>query len=325
MGSSMMSTLRRIIAFTALFILVLAPSLRADDAAEAKRRFGEGTKALQEGRYREAALHFEAASRLRPHPVASFTAAVAWDKAEDPTRAADNFARALDLPGLPAKEAGTAKERLASLEESLGTAKLTGPASLTVQFEGSTEGSPPCRLHATPGAHTLVVVRGEKVERRDVILKVGKTVEVDVTEEVAAPPPPSATAPPPPEPKASASAEKDSAPPSKGMPTRKLLGWGMAGVGVVSGIAAIALGAKTMSARDTYVSTPNQSNYDSAVSLRTWTNVCWAGAAVLGGVGIALIVWPESKAKAEAPEKKEDNARLRILPTLGGVQLGGAF
>ncbi|MBI5531109.1 MAG: hypothetical protein HY898_00235 [Deltaproteobacteria bacterium] len=320
----MMSFLRRFLAFTALFILVCAPALHADDAAEAKRRFTEGTKALEAGRYREAALHFEAASRLRPHPFASFTAATTWDKAEDPARAADNFSRAVDLPGLSPKDLKVAKERLASLEESLGTASISGPSSVTVQFEGSTETNPPAKLHSTPGIHTLLIVRGDKVERRDVILKVGKTVEVDVSQESAAPPPTASA----PAPTASTTAtapptEPSSEPPSKGPSTRKLVGYGMAGLGVVSAGVAVALGFKTLSARDSYVANPTRDGYDSATSDRMWTNVAWGGALVLGGVGAALIFWPEGK--KEDKDSGEEKASIRLAPAPGGIQIGGTF
>ena len=320
----MMTLLRRIVALTALFVLAAAPaSHAAGDANEAKRRFGEGSKALEAGRFREAALHFEAAARLRPHPIAYYTAAVAWDKAEDPVRAADDFARALDMTGLPAKEQKNAEERLTSLEESLGTAHITGPSSVTVQFEGSTEATPPVRLHGTPGARRLVIVRDEKIERRDVILKVGQTVEVDVTQQEAAPPPPtaSASAPPPP-PTTSAPPEEPAAPSSSN--TRKYIGYGLTGLGVVSAGVAIGLGFKTLSARDDYEANPTRDGYDSATSSRTWTNVAWASAAVLGGVGVALILWPSGKKPTEA-EKTEESASLRLTPALGGVQLGGTF
>lgn len=320
----MMHTLRRFFAFASLLLLVLFPLMHAsaaDDAAEAKRRFGEGTKAMAEGRFREAALHFEAASRLRPHGVASFTAAVAWDKAEDPARAADNFSKSLELPGLPPKEQKVAKERLSTLEESLGTAKIEGPSSLSVQFEGLTEAHPPVKLHATPGVKVLLIVRDDKVERRDVILKAGQTIELDVTEalEVAKPTASvsaSASAPPPPPP------PPPKTEPKPGMSTRKLIGFGAMGAGVISGGVAIALGFKTLSKRDDYEANPTREGYDSAVSSRTWTNVAWAGAVVLGGVGAALVFWPEGK---KAKESDEEKASISLSPTLGGVQLGGTF
>jgi hypothetical protein len=322
----MMSFLRRFLAFTALLVLVCAPALHADDAAEAKRRFTEGTKALEAGRYREAALHFEAASRLRPHPFASLTAATTWDKAEDPARAADNFSRSLDLPGLSPKDLKMAKERLSSLEESLGTASISGPSSLTVQFEGSTETNPPAKLHATPGIHTLLIVRGDKVERRDVILKAGKTAEVDISEQTVAPQ--ASAAPPPPKASATSSAsalpvEPSSEPPSKSIGTRKMIGFGAAGLGVVSAGVAVVLGFKTLSARDSYVANPTRDGYDSATSDRMWTNVAWGGALVLGGVGAALIFWPEGK-KSDG-ETGEEKASISLAPAPGGIQIGGTF
>jgi len=93
------------------------------------------------------------------------------------------------------------------------------------------------------------------------------------------------------------------------------------GAGVISGGVAIALGFKTLSARDDYEAAPTQDRYDSAVSSRTWTNVAWAGAVVLGGVGVALVLWPEGKPKADDADKPS----VSLAPTPGGLQLGGTF
>jgi len=77
-----------------------------------------------------------------------------------------------------------------------------------------------------------------------------------------------------------------------------------------------------MSKRDDYEANPTREGYDSAVSSKTWTNVAWAGAVVLGGVGAALVFWPEGKKEKETDEEK---ASITLSPTLGGVQLGGTF
>src|SRR5438552_1526024 len=109
-----------------------AAALAADDEpqgdpAEARQQYNAGTQAFAAKRYLEAALHFEAAAAHRPHPIALYTAALAWEQAGKPDRAADDFGRALEAPGLGAKEKENAKERLAALERTLGTVVVAGP------------------------------------------------------------------------------------------------------------------------------------------------------------------------------------------------------
>jgi len=319
---------RRLLFFAAVASLLCATAIHADDASEARKRFAEGAKALEANRYREAALHFESAARLRAHPIALFSAATTWDKAEEPARAADNYARAIELPGLSTKDQKTAHERLTSLEQSLGTAAVSGPSGLVVQFEHSTEASPPVRLHGAPGIHTLLIVRDGNVERRDVILKAGETASVSISEPAPVPPP----APIESAPAASVSATPvasafspavdlpSATAPAATLSTRKIVGYSAMGAGVLTAGVAVWLGVKTLSARDDYVSNPSQGGYDHATSLRLWTNVAWAGAAVLGGVGAALAFWPSSNS-----QQGEQRTSLTLVPTPTGVLLRGDF
>src|SRR5688572_22296764 len=96
-----------------------AQDTSADPAAEARSQYQLGTQAFQAKKYSEAALHFESAASFRPHAVALYTAGLAWDLANNPARAADAYSRALDVPGLDAKQSATAKDRVAALEKSL--------------------------------------------------------------------------------------------------------------------------------------------------------------------------------------------------------------
>lgn len=316
-----MNTFRRFLYILALLFVVTAPYARADDAAEARRRYNEGKTALEAGRYREAALNFEAAGRLRKHGAAPYAAAMAWDKAEEPARAADNFHRAIELPGLNAKSKKEAQERLDQLEESLGTVVVSGPEELVVQFEGSTEANPPARLHAPPGINTLLVARDDKIERRDLKLKAGEVLEVDVTEPIEEPEPE-------PEPVASAPASAEPAPPppvvkadTDDKQTRKIIGYSAMGAGVLSAGVAVTLGFNTLSARDDFEEQRTQESYDDAKKLRTWTNVAWVGAAVLGGVGAALVFWPTE----DDDKKGQEGTGVSLSPTPTGVQLRGSF
>ncbi len=316
-----MSRLRSFLFSTFLLLVLTVPSVRADDAADARQRYNEGRAAMQAGRYREAALAFEAAVKLRQHGAAAFAAATAWDKAEQPARAADDYALALSLPGLGNKDVAEAKTRLETLEKSLGIVDVSGPAELVVQFQGSTEAHPPVRLHAPPGIQTLLVARNGTIERHDVMLKQGEAVPLDVTEPVEEPPPAaSSSAPPPPPPPTASAAQPAPAAPSKAARTRKIIGYSAMGAGVVSAGVAIALGFKTLSARDDFNADPTRANYDSATSARTWTNVAWAGTIVLGGVGAALVFYPWDK-----PKHEESTAKITVAPAPGGVVMQGAF
>jgi len=313
-----MNTFLRFLSTFALLFVIASPLARADDAAEARRRYNEGKAALEEGRYREAALHFEATARLRKHGAGPYAAAMAWDKAEEPARAADNFHLALELPGLDAKSKKEAQKRLEALQKSLGAVVVTGPEDLVVQLEGSTEASPPARLHGSPGISVLLVVRGEKVERRDVKLAAGEVVDLDVTDPLPEPepePPPPAPAPVVEEPEPEPVVEVDTG----STKTRKLIGYGAIGAGAVSAGVAVALGFKTLSARDTFEEQRTQEAYDDAKQTRLWTNVAWAGAVVLGGVGTALVLWPEKEKKGQ----EDSSFSLSATPT--GVQLRGSF
>ena len=318
-----MKIFRRLLLALAVLFVVAGPIARAGDDDEARARYNQGKAALEAGRYREAALHFEATSKLRRHAAAPYAAAMAWDKAEEPARAADNFHRAIEMPGLDKKSEREAKKRLELLEQSLGTVVVTGPEELAVQFEGSTEANPPARLHASPGINTLLVARGDKIERRDLMLKAGEQIEVDVTDPIEEPDaPPAASA-------ASAAPSEEPPPPppvevsTNSGKTRKIIGYSAMGVGVLSAGVAVAFGLKTMSARDDFEANPTQANYDDAVGLRTWTNVAWAGAVVFGGVGTALVFWPtDDKDKAN---KGQERAGVSLAPTPSGVQLRGTF
>src|SRR4051812_19957893 len=71
-----------------------------DAGTEARQQYQQGTQAFQQKRYSEAALHFEAAASFRTSSVALYTAGLAWDLASRPERAADAYARALEVGGL---------------------------------------------------------------------------------------------------------------------------------------------------------------------------------------------------------------------------------
>jgi hypothetical protein len=286
----------------------------ADSAAEARAQYGMGTQAFQQKRYSEAALHFEAAAAFRANGVALYTAGLAWDLASRPERAADAYARALDTPGLDAKQTSVAKDRVAALEKTLGTLVVTAPEGTKVQLDTFTEVPTPARLHGAPGVRTLSIrAKGKPIERRDVALDVGKTSTLELKDEPTPPPTPDVeppptqeVAPPPPPPPP---------PPPRGFwTTRRAIGAGVAGAGIAALGGAVLLGVSANGAKDAYDAAPSREGLDHASSLETLTNVMLvAGALVTIGGGVLLFL----------PEK--DQARVEVGALPGGGYVRGSF
>ncbi len=288
----------------------------ADSAAEARQQYGMGTQAFKEKRYSEAALHFEAAAAFKANAIALYTAALAWDLASRPERAADAYARSLDVPGLDAKQTTIAKDRVSALEKSLGTAIVTAPEGWKVQLDTLTEVPAPARLHAPPGVHTLTMrIPNRPIERRDVTLEAGKATTVELKDE----PKPAPKVDPEPE------IEKPSPAPVEPTPGRvrepfwttlRVVGVGVASVGVAALGAGAILGTSANGAKDAYDAAPTRAAFDHASSLQTWTNVALISGALLVAGGVVLVVLPVS----DRPE-----GRVKVGAAPGGVVLGGTF
>jgi hypothetical protein len=285
----------------------------AENAAEARNQYQQGTQAFQQKRYQEAALHFEAAASFRTSSVALYTAGLAWDLASKPERAADAYGRALEVGGLDPKQTGLAKDRVAQLETTLGTVAVTAPDGWRVQLDTFTEVPTPARLHAGAGVHGLSVrAPGKPIERRDVTLQAGKLVTIELKDEPKVQPkvdvepvkPPPVAPPPPPPPRMQFWA------------TRRVVGVGVAGVGVAALGTTIILGLEANSAKSAYESGPTRASFDHASSLQTWTNVALVSSVVLLAGGVALVLWPD-------PDGGEGHVRVGAAP--GGVVMAGKF
>jgi hypothetical protein len=297
-----------------------APEAPADEsvdpAQEARQQYGAGAEAYAARRFVEAALHFEAAASRRPHAAALYNAALAWEQANRPDRAADDFSRALEVAGLNAALAQNARARIATLERTMGTLVVTAPEGVRVQLESNTEVPTPARVHATPGVHALMIVPPNgSIVHRDVTVELGKATPLALTEDDVAPKPEPE---PPPAPKVEA---KPAPPPPLPPPPpswwnlRRGIGVGVVGLGVATLASGIVLGTSALGARDAYNAAPTQVGYDHASSLETWTNVAFAGSALFLAGGAALVLWPAPKARAP----------VMAAPAPGGVVVRGAF
>ena len=288
-----------------------------DDAAsnEARTQYGLGTQAFQAKKYAEAATHFELAAAARSNAVALYTAGLAWDLAGKQERAADAFARALEVPGLDPKQSANAKEKIASYEKTLGTLTVQGPEGWKVQLDAMTEAPVPARLHGLAGAHSLTVkAPGKPVDHRDVLLESGKVVDVTLKDEPVKP----QTAPTP-EPSPKETPKEQPTPRSSHenyWTIRRVAGVGVAGLGVaVLGAGAI-LGIEANGAKDAYDARPSREGFDHASSLETWTNVAFITGAVCLAGGIVLVVLPDDDGR---------EGRLKVGLGPRGATLGGTF
>jgi len=284
----------------------------SEPAAEARRQYNLGTQAYAAHRFADAAQNFEAAAAYKAHAVTLYTAALAWDQAGQPERAADDFGRALDVGGLSADQTRNAKERLAALERTAGTAIVKAPAGWRVQLDTLTEVPAPARLHATPGLHSLNYhPAGEPAKKKELTLEAGKTQSIELPEKEA----------PPPKEDPAPVAEKDKNAAPVGQPAessatklRRSLGFAAVGVGVAGLGAGIILGLEANDARDTFNTAPAHATFDHAKGLQTWTNVALVTGGVFLAGGLALVLIPTSE---------KTQVKLGLAP--GGASMRGTF
>jgi hypothetical protein len=257
-----------------------------------------------------AAEAFEEAYAFRPHPATKYNAALAWEKAQQPARAADAYEAALNADGLDAKRAEAARSRLSVLKPQLAYVLVEKPIGGTVSVEHAKEVPIPAHIHLQPGAHTLVIKRsnGTKVEK-SLSLKAGTStpvaVEGDSGELGTALTPPADKKEPEPTPE----------PPKKDEPSGSCSsctwGWVMIGGAVVAAGAGTYFGLRTLSANSEFEDSnrTDAEARDRAISSRTFSNVAFGVAVVAGGVGLYLVL----TGKPSGPEKT--SLRLGVHPT----------
>jgi hypothetical protein len=287
----------------------------ADPAAleRARKLYDDARTSFEDERYREAALGFEAASKLDPHALSLYMAGQAWELGGEQGRAADAYARALVTPGLTRLQLESAKERLEALVMTLGVVVLRGEPSTRVQLDDHMALSLPARLHGEPGEHTLLLLHPDgTVERRSLTLIRGETLAVDTRTSA------SRTG----EEKLIRMSEPRLIPVSSesesddgGLWTTA--GWVATGAGVSAFVGASVLGLAANDAEATFQARPSRETYDHAKTLETSTNVMLAAGVLLSGAGVGIIIWQG------AQERRKASVDVRLLPS--GAALGGRF
>jgi hypothetical protein len=196
------------------------------------------------------------------------------------------------MGGLTEDEAKQAEERLGALRKILGYVSIDQPIGATVEVDGA-KALVPLRIHLTPGEHDIVGTRGTATTTFRVDVRAGevKHVELDLPlEKPGAPPPKPSAEPLRPE---NGRLAKEHPQPA---PSRAATTWGIVAMsaGVVFAGTAIVLGTQTLKARDAWDASwhTNIGKHDSAVELRTFTNVAWGAAIVAGATGTVLLLSP---------------------------------
>jgi hypothetical protein len=281
-------------------------ALAHDDgaAAHARALYDSGTQAFAHGRYLEAALDFEVAATFKRSAIALYTAALSWERANAPERAADDYARAVVVGDLPPDTATSASLRLVQLRKVLGAVAVTAPSDWRLQLDDHSEVEPPATLHGSPGVHTITArAPGQPLQRVPVVLRAG-----EATTSLALPAP-------------SSPAPVSEAPAARSGPgVRQLAGSVAAGAGLSALLAGAVLGLEALDARNAYNASPSRASFDHASSLQLWTDVALASGGVLLAGGLALALWPAQRAGSASTR-----GTLVVAPRPNGVVIQGDF
>lgn len=292
----------------ALILAVTGTCHAEGSTSTAAELFEAASAASARGDHVAAAHAFEQAYRIAPRGAVAFNAAVSWEAAHQPARAADAYARALGHEDLASDARQAAQARLIELRAVLGLVAILAPEGTTVDVDQVQGGTSPVSLHMRPGAHTIVVRDAGGVRlTRTISVVAGEVLNLDLRSQAAPAPPPAAAPTPPRE-----STVVHSAP-------LRTVGFVALGTAVVFAGAATYLGISALEARDEFVESGERSQaaHDRAASLRTWTNVAWAGAgvtAMTAGVLIFLV-----------PSQEDGHGSLPRDRWQAGVSWSGAF
>ena len=195
-----------LIASAVLALLLAAPSSAADDVAEARAHFDQGSKLYRAGKYRDAIVEFEAAYRLKPHGAIHYNVAQCREKLEhwpEALRSYQDYLR--EVPD--ARDRAAVRATMGRIERRLAAAGVqallvyTDPPGAALRIDGKPRGRTPYHVALAPGVYRLsLALSGYEPEEQEVEVSMAGTRLVDVVlrSRVAAPVGASTPATPPP-------------------------------------------------------------------------------------------------------------------------------
>jgi len=296
-------------------LALVAPEAGADDAVVAKQHFAQGMEAFAKGDHRAAAEAFARAFALAPRGATAYNEALAWHAAGELALAADAFAAALRAGGMTEDQTLEAERRWAELRPSLGHVTVDAPEGTVLTLGRCKDCRAPLKVHLDPGTYRLQAVFPDR-RTAERLLEV-QTGQMTVLITPATPSP--SPAPPAPSSRPMAPLARAGVPGAEQGSDTPVLGWLALGGSAALAGTAIYLGLEALEARDRYYdsSFTDAEARDRAASFRTWTNVSWAGAAIVGGAGVLAIV---SSGSAEPQPGSEPVARAWVGPGRVGVE-----
>jgi tetratricopeptide (TPR) repeat protein len=306
----------------ALALLLAAPSRAADDVAEARAHFDQGSKLYRAGRYRDAIVEFDAAYRIKPHGAIHYNVAQCREKLEQWPEALQRYQSYLrEVPD--ARDRAAVRATMGRIERRLAAAGVqallvyTDPPGAALRIDGKQRGRTPYHVTLAPGVYRLsLTLSGFEPEEQDVEVSMAGTRLVDVvlrSRAAAAPvapapapntaptatavpapppaphsPPPDLTARPAGPPEWVASSSAPVPPPSR----RRVYTWVAAGVAAAAGAAGVAYGVAARSQadklRDGTVHADAAALASGARSKATTANVLYGISGVAAAAGVSL-------------------------------------
>jgi hypothetical protein len=297
---------------------------------DAAKAFAEGVKAFAAKDYATAALRFDEADRLAPHPNAVWNLARALQRGGERARAADAYTRYLREAPPDAHDRDAATRALDELSPQLVRIDVTAPGFDSVLVDGRR-----VEDHSTfaePGHHVVEGHVGDKVVGAEATGDAGAVVPITLA--VPSPPlppaPPTPRPAPPPAPAAPANAIPPPRPAAPAPAPSPPHGWSPAVFYVSAGATAvllgtaIGLGIDTLSFKSgTYDVAPasqQAADYSDGVGRMNRTNILFACAGAAGLftaiTGLWLTDWHGGRASPAA-------ASLALGP--GSLELHGTF
>jgi hypothetical protein len=256
---------------------------------QAARHFEDALAAYDSGDFSRAADAFELAYHLVPQVDSLWNAARARQRSNELPRAATLYARYLREAPADARDRGVATLLLGRLAARLGCIEVHGSR---IEFLAVDERPSEERIvYVSPGAHVVRAVVAGAPMQQTATLEAGGVVGLvfeapspDVSSEQRPPEEPSRLPP-----KAEASPA-----PSRSSGAKGLSPWVVAGGAILTGTAVAATivsGLQTLSALDTFKSSPTEANLQAGRSMQTQTNVLLGVSIGVGVVTTATAIW----------------------------------
>lgn len=262
--------------FVFSFLLLFASLARAqtEKSEEAARLFKDGQARYAGGKFAEAAALFERANEVEPHAAVMFNAALAWERAGDLPRSADDFESAL-AGQLDEASKRRAQQRLREIEQTVGVIRIVAPAGARVVIGQRMRSNFPTRVHVATGlVDVRVTFPDGSTDSRSVEVAAGETRDLTLSAPAKPPPTPS---------------KKQPAPTSTSVNPWPIAGYVSLGVASSLMLTSVVLWSNAKDERDALIE-GDASARGRAETLQTWTNVTLVSSVVLASAGVTILV-----------------------------------